>query len=203
MNTLIRSRLFIFFAGIVSGIILVVIVAGWAAFKAPSWLVVDQTIHKADIAVVLGGGGGSRLRTGLFLYDTGTVNQLVLVDEKKQYWKHMLDQQCTNCKAEGKNIVILEGSTNTITDAQLILQYCTQNKIKRILIVTDPYHTRRALLAFKSQFKQSNIKTSLVSSGDYVGKLSPDQRWWQDDLTRRVIWDELGKILFMLVYIKK
>ena len=115
----------------------------------------------------------------------------------------MLDQQCTNCKAEGKNIVILEGSTNTITDAQLILQYCTQNKIKRILIVTDPYHTRRALLAFKSQFKQSNIKTSLVSSGDYVGKLSPDQRWWQDDLTRRVIWDELGKILFMLVYIKK
>jgi len=180
------------------GIILTAAGAGLAVFKAPSWLVVHSQVHQADIGVILGGGGGSRLQKGLSLYERGMVKQLVLVDTKKEYWQNMLTRQCPKCAAE-KKVIFIENSINTVTDAQLVLRHCMENGIKSILIVTDPYHTRRALITFTSQFKKSRIKLSVISSDDFTGKLSPNQQWWQDDRTRKVIWDELGKNIFLLV----
>ncbi len=178
--------------------ILLTAAAGVVVYKAPNWLVVQSRPHQADIAVILGGGGGSRLRKGLALYDAGMVRQLVLVDTRKEYWKHMLNQQCPNGVAQGK-VIFLEGSISTLTDAQLVIQYCRIQKIRSILVVTDPYHTRRALIAFTGKFKQSNIKLSVLSSEDFTGKLSPNEQWWQDSNTRKTIWDETGKSVFLLL----
>jgi uncharacterized SAM-binding protein YcdF (DUF218 family) len=193
-----KSRLLIFTIGIVSGIILVLIVAVWAAFKMPSWLVIDEEAHQANIAVILGGGGGSRFRTGLSLYDRGLVDQLLLVDIKKAAWNSILERFCSDCKADGKDVVILEGSTNTLTDAELVSQYCAAHGIDSILVVTDPYHTRRASIIFNSQFKESDVEISVVSSGDFMGKLSPDEKWWQDDPTLKVIFGEISRISIIL-----
>jgi uncharacterized SAM-binding protein YcdF (DUF218 family) len=189
------SQFFTYVAGILSGIIFACLIVVWVVVKAPSWLVVTGEVHKADIGVVLGGGGGSRLRAGLSLYDAGWVDQLLLVDKKKQYWKDIQKYLCAECKTEGKDTVILEGSINTFTDASLVAQYSDSHDIDSILVVTDPYHTRRALLIFESEFKGSGLDVSVVSSGDYVGKLPPGEKWWRDNATSKVIWGEMSKIV--------
>ena len=168
---------------------------------APFLLIVDEPVEQADIAVVLGGGGGSRLRKGLSLYEAGLVKHLVLVDNKKNAWDYMLGRFCPNCAAEGK-ITIIEGSRNTFTDAELVEQYCRGRKIKKIksvLVVTDPYHTRRASLIFNERFAESDVRLTVVSSGDFGRRLGPAEQWWQDEDTLKTVWTEMNKVLIILL----
>jgi uncharacterized SAM-binding protein YcdF (DUF218 family) len=167
---------------------------------APFLLIVNEPAEQADIAVVLGGGGGSRLRKGLSLYESGKVNHLVLVDKKKNAWDGMLHRFCPNCAVTGK-VTILEGSQNTFTDAELLAEYCRLYNIKKILVVTDPYHTRRAFLVFNNQFAKSGIEVSVISSGEFGSRLSPEGQWWRDDNTAKTIWAELTKVL--IIFLRK
>ena len=166
---------------------------------APFLLVVDEPVDEPiKIAVILGGGGGSRLYKGLSLYAAGVVQHLVLVDKKKNAWDAMLHRLCPDCAVQGK-ITILEGSQNTFTDAELVEAYCRTHKIKNILVVTDPYHTRRADLIFTAQFAQSEVQIRVISSGDFGGRLTPAEQWWQDDDTLRTVWTEMNKVLIILL----
>lgn len=165
---------------------------------APFFLLVDEPVTQADIAVVLGGGGGSRFRKGLSLYESGFVKHLVLVDNKKNAWADMLHRFCPDCTATGKNTV-LEGSQNTFTDAELAESYCRTQSIHSMLVVTDPYHTRRASLIFHKQFAKSPVTIAVVSSGEFGSRLQPNERWWQDDETLKTVWTEMNKLMIILL----
>lgn len=184
----------IFLLGLLTGALCTVGLASWAAFNLADWLVVDDKPHRADVAIVLGGGGGSRLRTGLDLYDRGMVDALVLVDTKASAWDNMLARMCPDCKAGGKPMAILTGSTSTLTDAVLVREYCLEHGIKQILVVTDPYHTRRASIIFNRRLADTSIGVMTVSSGDYSNRLPPTEQWWHDEPTLRMVWAEVGKI---------
>ena len=192
-------RLGLFVTGALAGMVLVLGAAVWGFVAAPTWLVVDETPRSADIGVVLGGGGGSRLRKGLALYDASMVDRLLLVDDRKSAWRDMLARQCPDCMVGAKRVVILEGSTSTTTDAALVAEYCSSQPVERLLVITDPYHTRRAALAFSSRFAGTGVNVSVVSSGDYNGLLRPDDEWWRDNRTLRVVWFEVSKIIFFVL----
>lgn len=193
-----KTRLLSFLLGIVFGILLVLTAGILFMRYAPFLLIVDEPVEQADIAVVLGGGGGSRLRKGLSLYEDGLVKHLVLVDNKKNAWDYMLGRFCPNCAAEGK-ITIIEGSKNTFTDAELVEKYCYTNNIKSMLVVTDPYHTRRASLIFTAQFAESEVQVAVVSSGEFGSRFAPDEQWWRDENTLQTVWAELNKIFIILL----
>lgn len=167
---------------------------------APFLLIVDEPVEQAGIAVVLGGGGGSRLRKGLSLYEAGLVSHLVLVDNKKNAWDHMLGRFCPDCVTEGK-ITIIEGSSNTFTDAELVEKYCRAHKIKSVLVVTDPYHTRRASLIFNERFARTDVQVRTVSSDEFGNRLSPSGQWWQDENTLKTVWAELNKVF--IIFLKR
>ncbi|MCI5151406.1 MAG: YdcF family protein [Candidatus Electrothrix sp. MAN1_4] len=193
-----KARLPAFFFGMLCGAMLIMVSGGVFMRYAPFLLVVDEPVTQADIAVVLGGGGGSRLSKGLSLYESGFVNHLVLVDRAKRDWAAMLQRLCPDCATTGK-ITILEGSQNTFTDAEITERYCCERNIKSMLIVTDPYHTRRASLIFNRQFATSEVQISVVSSGAFGSRLRPDEHWWEDDNTLRTVWTEMNKILIILL----
>jgi uncharacterized SAM-binding protein YcdF (DUF218 family) len=193
-----QARLPAFFLGVLCGGLLV-IVSGVVFLRfAPFLLIVDEPVTQADIAVVLGGGGGSRLDKGLSLYEKHLVNHLVLVDKTRRDWDALLQRLCPDCIVEGK-VTILEGSKNTFTDAELLEKYCRLYTIKNMLVVTDPYHTRRASLVFNSQFAKSGIQVSVISSGEFGSRLAPGEQWWQDDNTAKTLWAEFTKVLIILL----
>jgi uncharacterized SAM-binding protein YcdF (DUF218 family) len=190
----------VFLAGVLAGALSIIGLVAWLAFHLPDWLVVDSMAQQADVAVVLGGGGGSRLRKGLELYEQGIVGGLVLVDEKEKYWDTRLARQCPDCKTGGKRLTILSGSESTLTDARLVHEHCIAKDIKKLLVVTDPYHTRRASLVFNRQFADSGIEVTTLSSGDYRDRLSPAGDWWRDEVTLRIIESEVAKISVFLLF---
>ncbi len=194
-----KNKLLPFIIGLLIGSLFLLVLMGWALFKTPSWLVVKNDSQHADLGIILGGGGGSRLRKGVELYDAGFISELLLVDLKAEDWHYMLTHLCTDCDLPHKKITILNGSTSTTTDAQLTLTYCRKAEVKKVLVVTDPYHTRRADLIFQHRFRWSGIEVRVISSGDYNQLLPPDIKWWEDKATRETIWFEFGKCLHTLV----
>lgn len=193
-----KSRFLFFISGMLTGVFLVPAAGVLFALHVPALLIVDEPARQADIAVVLGGGGGSRFRKGLSLHKAGFVDYLVLVDKQKNAWDWMLHRFCPDCGVKGKTVII-EGSKDTFADAELVEQYCREQGIKSILVVTDPYHTRRAALIFKARFAEGDMQVTMISSGDFGSRLSPDEKWWQDDTTLKTVWAEINKVLIILL----
>jgi len=163
-----------------------------------SWLVVDNQPAQADLIVVLGGGGVSRLRKGLDLYEQGYANHIVLVDDKLSAWVHIVTSLCKECHLDGKNVVVITGSTSTFTDARLVYKYAVAHAIHSILVVTDPYHTRRVSLVFHGVFNGYKADIRVISSGVYGELLSPDQDWWHHKRTYETVLLELLKSLYVI-----
>jgi len=193
------SRFTAFLLGLSVGTLATYTVIALLVFRIPDWLVLANQPEKAEVGVVLGGGGGSRLRAGLSLYDAGFVSQLLLVDGKKSAWEHIQKNLCLDCAIDGKDVRVLEGSTNTLSDAELVEQFCLENRVSSLLIITDPYHTRRASLIFHSRISLSQVNILVVSSGDYANYMSPEELWWTDESTLQVVLAETSKIAFMFL----
>lgn len=190
-------RLFTFLAGIFVGLILLLGVVLLSLPHLAEWLVVDEQSANVDAIVVLGGGGGSRLRHAVQLYDSNVGGLLILVGEEPDDWQNILRRHCFECNLDQRKHVIINGSLNTMTDAELVKAFVNGKPFNSLLVVTDPYHTRRADLIFKQTL--SDVKINTVSSGFY-GKLSkPEGEWWRDRRTLELVWVEFGKILYVLV----
>lgn len=194
------GRTWIWFGfGIFSGMLLSLCMIGSLLYFLPQWLVIKNVPTVAEAAIVLGGGGGERLRRAKDLYDQHLVSELILIGEGRGEWDHIIRNFCPECVLTERNNTILVGSKNTSTDAALALENCRGKNYKNILVVTDPYHTRRAGLTFRRVFRGSGIRIAVVSSCDYGNLVSPDGPWWQDRRTLETVWLEFGKILYFLI----
>jgi uncharacterized SAM-binding protein YcdF (DUF218 family) len=189
-------KLLVFPAGLITGVLLTIGLSAWLVFRLPGWLVVDEEPAHADIIVVLGGGGGSRLRKGLSLYEEGYAKSIILVDKKAEYWHHIYDKLCKGCDFAEKPFVVLENSVNTQSDAELVFDYAMGNAVKSLLIVTDPYHTRRSSVIFRRHFDGQEISVRIVSSGDFGALRMPEERWWNHEPTLGTILAESSKLLY-------
>ena len=70
------------------------------------------------------------------------------------------------------------GATSTFDEAEDALSYATKKKWKRIIIVTDEFHTRRAHYAFEKIFANSGIGVEVAGSSNEVYAID---NWWKSD----------------------
>lgn len=143
-------------------------------FIVPQWLVIKAEPVSSEAAVVLGGGGGERLRRAVGLYDANLVGELILVGKHRGEWEHIIRNDCPECDLTDRRASILVGSKDTFTDAELTLGHCRKMGIRSVLVVTDPYHSRRAEMTFNKIIRGSGISVAVVSSGDLGQRLAPN-----------------------------
>jgi uncharacterized SAM-binding protein YcdF (DUF218 family) len=70
------------------------------------------------------------------------------------------------------------GATSTFDEAYDLLALCSKEKLKNLIIVTDSFHTRRALYAFKKVFRRSGIT---VEASAAPNEIFNEENWWQSD----------------------
>jgi uncharacterized SAM-binding protein YcdF (DUF218 family) len=163
----------------------------------PQFLVVTHEPVKADAVIVLGGDpDGSRLRRGVELVDQGWAPRLILVSGSKKGWLHVERRFCPDCRLEKREVVYLEGSVDTRTDARLSLEHCRKEGLQKVLVVTSPYHSRRSQFVFNDLYNGRGVEPAVVNSGGYGRLVPPDGPWWRDRPTLESVWLEFGKILF-------
>jgi uncharacterized SAM-binding protein YcdF (DUF218 family) len=163
-----------------------VLLTGYAKF-----FTIDNPTYGVNASiVVLAGGIVTRLPKALELYEKGYGKRVLLTSEHsmKSRLAHIFsaDEQVAQKIAQELNVQVeIEvvpslkgGATSTFDEAYDLLVFCSKEKISHLIIVTDAFHTRRALYAFKKVFQGSDIK---VEASAAINDIYSEENWWRSD----------------------
>ncbi|MBF0286209.1 MAG: YdcF family protein [SAR324 cluster bacterium] len=154
---------------------------------------VNNATKGADALVVLSGGMMTRLPYAIELYQQQYAPVILFTEEKKRIVSPKLESLVssnmevarkimTALKANVKFRVVPSakgGATSTFDEAYDLLQYGRQHHFKRVIIVSDAFHTRRALYAFKKIFENSDIQIEAMGAPNAI---FDETNWWQADV---------------------
>jgi uncharacterized SAM-binding protein YcdF (DUF218 family) len=163
------------------------ILTGYASFFTVNNITVDSN---ASI-LILSGGPFTRIPKALELYKKGYGNRLLLTTLQPLNSKvaHIILTNEQVAKEISKTLAIPAafesvpslkgGATSTFDEAHDLLTFCIKENIKHLIIVTDAFHTRRALYAFNKIFQGSNIKIEAAAA---LNEIYSEENWWLSDL---------------------
>jgi uncharacterized SAM-binding protein YcdF (DUF218 family) len=163
-------------------------------------LVVNQPPAPADAIVVLGGGSGDREVTAARLYAQGlsdtiltTGGSVPLPGLQEVTWAGLSAAALERLGVPARAVVQIPGSDSTCSDARLALARLRPDA-KRVMIVTDPYHTRRAQWLFQRGAPGLEVLAIAADPSWFDAA-----RWWQDEQGLIVVAQEYVKFALTLV----
>ena len=199
---------------VLSVVVLVLVVAylnrDYLLKSYASWFVVDNATKGADLILLLGGNIISRSAKGIDLYKRGYAPQIALTttpDIDTPYPDIIKSQRellMAILEREGISDFIAipslkNGATSTFDEAYDMAHFLQNNpQIKRVIVVTDGFHSRRAKIAFDKVFERQGITTKIEWASKISNRFALDQ-WhrYESSLFRLLIQEPLG-ILFYL-----
>jgi uncharacterized SAM-binding protein YcdF (DUF218 family) len=152
------------------------------------------TVHTAakgaDALVVLSGLIETRLPRAIALYKDGYAPRILITEErlfnslaaqlpctdrdKAEALMHLLHADCELAFVPSQK----GGATSTFDEAYDLKDWARKNSYKRIIIVTDDFHTRRALYAFSKIFNGTGIA---VEAAGATNEFFSEHDWWKSD----------------------
>ena len=189
-----RSKRNLWFAAI--GLSLLVGVVGYSwrapllAGAARAW-VVDDAPAQADAIAVLGGGAQFRTFAAARLYHAGAAPRISFMDvglgpeerargETVSGETRLLRAVLLSERVPEENIVLVgRGETSTAEEAKALRDWAVKSGVKRLLIPTDYFHTRRVSWYFRKVFAGTGIATSVQAVP--MGSYSPADWWRHED----------------------
>jgi uncharacterized SAM-binding protein YcdF (DUF218 family) len=88
-------------------------------------------------------------------------------------------------------------SPGTFGEALAALAFVRQGHVKRLVIVTTPYHTRRALATFQSVFEGSGVEIGIEPAS--VSSAARPDRWWATPYDRWYVAYEWAAIVYYAI----
>jgi len=136
------------------------ILVGYASF-----FVVDNATKGADAIILLAGNSGTRAPHAAKIYKEGYAPIVLVTDPKsgalKKYPFQIDDNKYSEMilDYEGvQNVAKIpsqkDGATSTIDEALDFGSYAKDKGFKRVILVTDEFHTKRSLYAFNKILKE-------------------------------------------------
>lgn len=160
------------------------------------FLVVEDTPSRADAIVVLSGDYGARLEQGVELYRQGYAKWLILVGGGQQGSPpaaEVMRQQAAEMGVSPARMLTVDRSTSTHEDAMYTRELMVRQGLKSAILVTSPYHERRASLTFARTFQGTGISVASYPVQD--DQWHPDS-WWKNNVTLRLTMIELAKLAY-------
>ncbi len=156
------------------------------------YLIVTTPLEKADLIVALG-GDKERRRDAVDLLRKGLAPKIMFTG----YDVEGRDYQCEGVSEE-ETLLPPMPSYTTYDDALVVLKATEENKFRSIIIVTSPYHLRRAGFIFHKVFKGKDINLMFYASRN---RAFPMDRWWSSYIGRKLVLKEyLGLVYYWVKY---
>lgn len=176
---------------------------------AARFLIVPDTQKPSESIIVLGGGlGVPRVIHAVKLYEKGLAPIIILTGQEMEFDGRKFrfkDIKLTEPRFAGMlaklygipedNLYLEERSTNTYEDAQYAKEDLLKMGIHSAIIVSDPFHMRRASLIFKKVFQDTPV--SLAFSPADNGEFPSGSLWTPGEI--RYILSEYVKIAYYLI----
>jgi uncharacterized SAM-binding protein YcdF (DUF218 family) len=158
---------------------LLLICAGWAAWHYQNplaaalgkWLIVEDPLQPADVVIALAGNTWLRVPEATRLLRQGYGRRLLITLAKPSPWlrqfyerygRDFSDEALARLVIhsdglEHSRVELLRGSTSTWTDAQIVRRAWQRRPFRSAILITDPYHLRRARRCFELVFAGTGV----------------------------------------------
>lgn len=160
------------------------------------YLVVADAPARADAIIVLSGDGGNRLEQGVQLFKDSYAPLLILVGAGmpgNPSAAEVMRRQAAAMGVPTSAIYLVEQSTSTREDATYTRQLMARSGLRSAILVTSPYHGRRASLTFTRAFEGSGISVTNLPARDDPWRA---ESWWSSVDTIRLTLNELIKLAY-------
>ena len=169
---------------------------------AARFLIVTGEPAAADAIIVLGGGAGDRERAGAALYAAGYAPQIMTTGEMVHVlglegtFAELSAHELERAGVPADHIQPLSTSSSTCDDARLSHALLAASGARSLIVVSDPFHMRRAMLLFGREYAGSGIELIPVAASP--SWFSPE-RWWTRERDLRVVSEEYLKLVYYAV----
>jgi uncharacterized SAM-binding protein YcdF (DUF218 family) len=169
------------------------------------FLVRADPLQPADAIVVLAGGGPQRVAHGVRLFQAGYAPWFIVTNQplntpgiRVPYVELMRTEAIWQGVPEEHILMAPEIVRTTYEEALAVRRLVEERGFHSLIIVTDPFHTRRAQMSFRDALKGVGITISVQPANPSWYR--PDA-WWQSQEELRETWTEYLKlILYFLGY---
>lgn len=152
---------------------------------------VENATPGADAILILSGNNVTRVPKALELFQAGFAPRLLLTTVKplKQDIAHLFPDNYEQAVRIAKHLAIEArfemlssgkgGATSTFDEAYDLLEFSRRENLKRVIVVTDSFHTRRALLAFSKVLGDTPITIEAAAARNDIFN---EDNWWRSDI---------------------
>ena len=157
----------------------------------------QDTLQKADAIVAISGGEtDQRTKEAVELYHANWAPVLVFSGAARDEGISNADVMKQMAMAMGvaeDKIIVEDQAQNTFDNAKFVRDLLHANNIESIILVTSPYHQRRAHSTFRRILGEEFVIINRSATDSAWRK----NGWWRDDWARALTWSELQKNLLL------
>ena len=176
------------------------VVTGIAAHNAGTWLVVSRPLERPEAIISLASHEWERLPATARLASAtpSAVVLLTLPQPATPFNCHDCSGRLARLRRLGVasdrvRIVPITGR-GTYGEALATLAFLRHTHVRRLVIVTTPYHTRRALATFQSVFDGSGVEIGIHPAT--ASSPARPERWWASPYDRAYVAYEWAATLY-------
>ena len=184
-----------FLAGVLIGVLLSVGTGLSAFLLLGSWLAVEDPLAKVDAIVVISGDTSARADTAISLWKAGWAPIIVFsgaaIDPESASSAEIMRRQAIKQGVPEGATLVEPASTTTEENADEVAKLMVQRKLRAAILVTSPYHQRRAAFEFDRAFEPSGLTLRNYPARD------PEWNaflWWRQEPLRSRTLLELVKL---------
>lgn len=174
---------------------------GYILDNAGKYLYYKDEMRPADVIVVLAGEEKERVEYGVRLFKEGWArkDKIILSGGPlvwKYTWASLMKEQAVYLGIPKSAILLENQSRTTEEDAYFTKQILNKHKYKSCILVTSPYHSRRAYIIFQKIMGKEITVTSAPCKESWF---SFDE-WWKRRRDRSKVLDEYSKFLWLWLF---
>jgi uncharacterized SAM-binding protein YcdF (DUF218 family) len=184
-----------FLIGVLVGVLLSIATGVTSFLELGSWLATEDALVKSDAIVAISGDAGARTDTAVSLWRDGWAPLIIFsgaaVDPESVSSAEIMRREAVRQGVPESATLIEPNSTTTDENASEVAKLLTDRKIKSAILVTSPWHQRRASIAFSRALAPRGVALRNYPARDPQWNAF---LWWQREPMRSQTLLELAKL---------
>lgn len=174
---------------------------GFILEKAGRFLYYKDELKPADVIVVLAGEETERVEHGAKLFKEGWArkDRMILAGGPlvwRYTWASLMKEHAIYLGIPKNAILLEDKSRTTEEDARFTKEIMNKHGYKSCILVTSPYHSRRATKIFR---RIMGDKIMVISAPSDESWFKFDE-WWKRKRDRARVLDEYSKFMWLLIF---
>ena len=169
--------------------------------KAGKFVYKKDELKPADVIVILAGEEKERVEYGAYLFreEWAKKDRIIMAGGPlawKYTWASLMKEHAEHLGIPGKDILLEDRSRNTEEDAKYTKDILQKYKYKSLILVTSPYHSKRAYTIFQKVMGK-DIK---IISAPVENSWFKFEDWWKRRRDRSMVLNEYSKFLWLWIF---